>query len=712
MILRCCIFALFSLGLPLQAHAQALVKSGEHPTFSRLVVYLPNSISWDLSETGNGYALSVPEWNSGFDVSSVFEMIPRSRIASVSAKDASLEIEIACQCDVSAEALDRGGVIIDVADGQPEPQTSVETADRRQQFSLPRLERAIDLPNPALVNAIEPQQSLPDLDAFRSTLLGNLGRSASLSLIDLDVEKQSPATGPNAGSPTVSEPVDIYELSAEDRLRVTSALDAALADSRLKGEAAPVSSCPRKSQFEISQWAGDDTFPNQLAQLRQTLMGEFDTLDPKAAHALTRLYLYFGLGTEARNTLIQFDLLGGDQKYLVAISDVLEPMMDRPEMSLKPFLKCDAAIAIWAVLETGQAASLSNADIKGIVAEFANWPIHLRKDLGARLIEAMEDGGHVASASVVKNAVKRSLGVKKSELAFVDAAVKPDQPYPSNQLRSLISQDGEQAPDALDLYLRQLMSESQPLDPAMLELAGAYATELAGLEISDRLQNTYLLGLGYSGQLKAASAQFRRMAVQDNLLAPASTDTLLARFLAQGTHEDIAMISMALLQTDRVRDLSESNVNALISKVLTIGLPDLAQTLMERAEMLKGQSLLAAEIEAAKGDDSEAEQILRQMSDQESRKALAELLLNSGRAEEAWSSLAGRVPTDTENQMAWGASEWAAVGEDSIRRDVAKLIAGVPSTSIEEAPLSAAGELRNTSQASRQAVATLLDQLP
>lgn len=66
------------------AGAQSIaVRSGEHEGFTRLVLTLPRSSEWRLSRTDDGYALSLAEKGMRFDLSDVFRLIPRSRLAAI-----------------------------------------------------------------------------------------------------------------------------------------------------------------------------------------------------------------------------------------------------------------------------------------------------------------------------------------------------------------------------------------------------------------------------------------------------------------------------------------------------------------------------------------------------------------------------------------------------------------------------------------------------
>ncbi len=72
-------FLLAATALPALAQ-DARIQSGEHETFSRLVVYMPREAEYDIEAAEGSFAISF-DAPFGFDTSEVFYYIPRDRIA-------------------------------------------------------------------------------------------------------------------------------------------------------------------------------------------------------------------------------------------------------------------------------------------------------------------------------------------------------------------------------------------------------------------------------------------------------------------------------------------------------------------------------------------------------------------------------------------------------------------------------------------------------
>ena len=88
----------------LVAAQPARIKSGEHQDFSRLVLYFDRTVEAEISKPSERLArISIKNWSGGFNTDTIYEFIPRSRIAEVSAGDESLELTLNCACKVVSQ---------------------------------------------------------------------------------------------------------------------------------------------------------------------------------------------------------------------------------------------------------------------------------------------------------------------------------------------------------------------------------------------------------------------------------------------------------------------------------------------------------------------------------------------------------------------------------------------------------------------------------
>lgn len=98
------------------AEAQTIVtRSGEHEDFTRLVMRLPEGVEWSLTQNENVATVNVGSPTAVFNTQSVFDLIPRTRIQSVSQNGPGqpLRIDLGCECSVDYYQQSDGYLVID-----------------------------------------------------------------------------------------------------------------------------------------------------------------------------------------------------------------------------------------------------------------------------------------------------------------------------------------------------------------------------------------------------------------------------------------------------------------------------------------------------------------------------------------------------------------------------------------------------------------------
>ncbi|MEO0387960.1 MAG: hypothetical protein AAF281_10580, partial [Pseudomonadota bacterium] len=117
--LRFLIMALALLGpVPAAAQDRLLVRSAEHPNYSRLLVTVPQGTTWALSRDGRNASVSFQGLRQAFMLENIFDRMPRTRIVSVDggvdALGATLDLTLACSCGVEVSRVGSRFVAIDV----------------------------------------------------------------------------------------------------------------------------------------------------------------------------------------------------------------------------------------------------------------------------------------------------------------------------------------------------------------------------------------------------------------------------------------------------------------------------------------------------------------------------------------------------------------------------------------------------------------------
>ena len=106
--------------LPAEA-APVKVTTGAHQGFTRLVMEFGAPVNWSVGRTEAGYALKIEGQTPGYDLSQVFQLIGRERLAAIWSDPASgeLRISIGCACHAIPFEFRPGIVVIDLRDGPP-----------------------------------------------------------------------------------------------------------------------------------------------------------------------------------------------------------------------------------------------------------------------------------------------------------------------------------------------------------------------------------------------------------------------------------------------------------------------------------------------------------------------------------------------------------------------------------------------------------------
>ena len=120
----CIVFAVVLAGSGVAAQT-VTIRSGEHDTFTRLVMLLPDKAKWSIGESDQSLTLSVDLASLQFDTSQVFSRIPRTRLVNLnqSKPGEDLIFSLGCACSISSFLEASGYLVIDIKDA-PKNQTA------------------------------------------------------------------------------------------------------------------------------------------------------------------------------------------------------------------------------------------------------------------------------------------------------------------------------------------------------------------------------------------------------------------------------------------------------------------------------------------------------------------------------------------------------------------------------------------------------------
>ncbi len=710
------LFALLAFG----AHAEpVLVLSGEHETHSRLVVYLAPGQDWSLEDRdADGASIRVDDNSDGYDISRVFDKIPRTRLIGIDASGDDLNLQLGCACELVSEVLETGHLVIDIFDAGNAPVVAQETTERR---TIPATSGIAPAPlwrqeprrnlagSVAVFTEPEPDEPTPaaDLSELRKTLVEQIGRAGSQSFLDV-AEIPLPQDPPrnqdllNQPERQVAEPV--IE-TAPTRLRVATIEDPAPRQAVRRGP--DTATCYPGAHFDISAWGDQRPYGAQIGDIRRALTGEFDRFLEKDALALARLYVFFGMGPEARQTVSQYQLSSQTARSVEAIAHLMDGKADALELALSQMTECDGPIALWASLAAGAPERITQAQSRAVTSEFSSLPRHLRDMIAPRLIAKFTDAGDDTGAAILRNALERD-GANPS------AAVTLSQVEPGaierGELLEIVEQNSENSPEALLRLLQADLASEGPIDPKLIDLAGALAQENYGRAISPELKHLEILARARNGSFGEAFAELERRDRREVAKWVEALEGVATAAYRDAALRELSSLALALIDADLVSELGFPAVKGLANRFVEAGMPALARQVLDASPQGADDPLLLSQIYAAQGQLSRAQDVLPRGDQGPYDAARARLMLRDGLAEVALQELGPNLSGALQAQIAWNAESWADLaGGETAQAQVAEIMLEEQNASFDDTkPLAQAGEILRLSQNARAALDALI----
>ena len=717
------------------ASAQAIVvQSGEHPGFARLVLDLGQPVPWALGRTADGYELRLDRADTRFDLSQVYDLIPRDRLAAiwVDPTSGNLRLGVGCACHVMPFEFRPDVLVVDLKDGPPPVGSSFENALGGAR--LPRLAaraavrprarpgdqapiydwRAVAVP---AVDVRAPAAMLPapaiDLAPLRDTLLQQMSRGAAQGVVDM--------TGPPHHLGGLAAPARPASRTAP-QIRVGK--DLGFVASPLQPQSTPLTAdgggCLVDEKLAIATWGQDLPVAEQIASALTGLIGEFDRPDPEAVSRAVRFELFLGFGAEARQLLRSLDAAPEDQAIWQAMATILDEgtPTDNPFQGM---LVCDTAAALWAVLAQPHLAIGDAPARQAVLRSFSALPLHLRRHLGPALAARFLERNDTATARALRDAIVRAPGDPGPQVRLMGAEVDRamgDPDAADQALHQLAAANGPVAARALMASVEVLLDQGKPVDPPTVTALAALAFEHRGSALEPALRRAHLLALAAAGDFAAAFGQI------DN--AP-DAEPDLWRILAEHG-PDSAMLDHAVLAPTKVPPtLPIATRRHLVERLLALGFPDpalrwLPELVGAGPAATDQDRLLAAKAQMQRHDAREALRLVAGLAGPEADRlrATAQAQLGDPAAAARLFSALGDQPG--EQRVARQAQDWALISDHGQNpwQAAARLVAPAPERAAAPAaamprppgPLALGRQTVAESAAARATLSALLAEVP
>ncbi len=419
---------------------QVIVKSGEQIGFTRVIVEFDDLPNWKTERVGRSQKIVLSGAAMSFDLSRAFRLIDRNRVGDIRVTPEGLELDIACDCEVTVSQVADTALAADFRPRlMPQP-LAMQSISRMAspisnavELDLPGISREAVSPEkrkPAKASEPQPEDffdparflpteqvpaTLGSLDLLAqgrrsTTALALLGEQLSRATAQGLVEVES-----DIADRTARRTTRMSSLNERSNLSIATGIDRATNPEL--DQVPPTNDgrvCISNSKVDISDW-GDAIDPRALGKKRLDAISENGGIDPKGAKSLARFYLAMGFGAEAQVVAARVD--ENDREILMAIGDI----MDRGQTDLTVLdgqAFCKGKVALWAVLAKPLLGGEAPNSTDEILSAFSALPPHLRTHLGPILSERLRQIGLSEESRNVVNAMNRGGKVSsESELA-------------------------------------------------------------------------------------------------------------------------------------------------------------------------------------------------------------------------------------------------------------------------------------------------------
>lgn len=677
------------------------IRSGDHASFARLVLSIPEGAEWDVGRMGDDVGVVLSDHEDGFDTDGIFDRIPRNRIGSVSSEDRLLRLELVCDCHADAFLWQADRLVVDIVDGPPPPGNP---------FDMPLLSGGRDTAQaatrggdlPILLPRDDRHRLLQELMPFRFTQNGederitaaqsavmvSLARAATEGFFELptdpvqmtfaDEEEDRVSVPRVVGLTPVTDPMAGFGMSLEELGGPGLALRSTLTD-LVAGREVPDQgsrNCLPDSIFDVAAWAGDGNFAKQVSKARSALTTEFDRYPPGSIEELAGAYIYFGFGAEARRVLS----LDGNQTLDRALLAEMALIVDGhtvPDGRLAAQQDCTGKGTLWLLMARSDIADVGS-DIRGeAVREFRTLPPHLRTHLGPLLAEKFLSADDAERARDIIDQVPSGgagLSIDASLVrAEVDDALGTTEEK-ERELSALAEDSARLPPEALAQLLELKLERGAFASPEEIELAHVLLYEtrpIGGHErLAAALARTYI-ALDDFGQAEAIMQT--EVSVDSDTFGALANDLFAARV---DRLSDLEVLELAL--EDSPPNVRPELIDRLAGRLIDMGFPNEALQVLEVTDEQQDnpeRRYLRAGANALLGKIEMVEQELGTLDDARARDIRTQTFSLIGDHVEAFAVSAPAADAREDQDLAWRAGAWDALAgvDDPLIQSVSRL---------------------------------------
>ena len=492
--------------------APVTVRTGEHADFTRVVLFFPPASEWTVVQSANGHVVRLSALD-GYKLDGFFDLIPRTRITGVTQRPevGELELLISCDCSVDASLYREGILVVDVGDGverdraispsthaaepnwegQSKYPDEVPSPLNEQGRLIPLFPSGSDAPfqarNDQMFDSGQEREVVePTSDrlasGFEDQVTRALGDGLAQNFLSEAVRTEATrAFEPDA--PRVASIVNLPGIVARGNIDPDTRHESPADLETQTGQA-----CLSDAFFAVNDWGDDSSFNTQMGAVRSALYQEFDRVDESAVTRLARLFVFFGFGEEALQTLQLDQAQSQERHYLAQMARIIDGH-DVAFAGFEEQVSCASYSALWAVLASKGRQFDGPLDKDSILRNFKELPPAIQNAVGPRLSDALV---HVGDLDASRQVLSRTEGpqadiVGNAIAQSIHAAAANDQRGAIETLEGVMSTSSKTTPDLLIQYFEVGLKTGQHFRDEDFSLSDALRFQAAGSEDFNRL---------------------------------------------------------------------------------------------------------------------------------------------------------------------------------------------------------------------------------
>lgn len=583
-----------------------LLRSGDHPEFSRVTIPLLSSQKWEARQTSSGIEVILPEFLGNFDTTNVFTRMQRIRITDVLKQEEGLLFKFSCQC-IATAFRSEDLLVIDVADqgtvlSGPHLRPEIKIKSLKDD-SYNRGAHDITIHNPfpwiggsspfspntiAYINdkKLPLRQHKVYLDQIQKALSEQFAKASSTQLLEYNkidqYRSEVDEKGKNENSSLLSQQLTPSAPLASKNIRFNHSIDkdrthlSQIDLDNMEGE-----NCPNPSLFNIESWGDSDTYSEQINSILNIFTNDLGIINTEQVEDLAKLYIYFGFGAEALKAFNLNTKSINKNKFVADIAEILEFGHLNRLNSLSELTNCNSGASLWASLAFEEIPSEVEVNIEAILFALNKMPIHLRKIIAPPISDRLLKHSGVAAAANALRSLDRVGGTLSPPSLLAQANLLPNYSEATNaSLNDIIESNSQASPQALINLVKQKFINDEHISSEMGTLIDAYLIESRGTSTQKWLFQAQILAFIQSENFEAAFEAVESLSPSISSKLDRELDEALFSRLSNRGPDPLFLEYTLTKQSDPFSNLSlETNIS-IASRLLDLGFPERAQQIL------------------------------------------------------------------------------------------------------------------------------------